>query len=62
MTSPYTLPSNTPRGKRKGEEAPADFELMLRAWNSGTPAGRDVAIEIADRNRIRALGANGAAK
>lgn len=30
-----------------------DFELMLRAWHSG-PAGRDVALQMADLDRTRA--------
>jgi len=30
-----------------------DFELLLRAWHSG-PAGRDVALQMADLDRTRA--------
>lgn len=41
------------RDKSKGAEPHVDFELMLRAWNSG-PTGRDLALEIADRNRENA--------
>lgn len=51
MSTPLPTP---PLSKRKGEaETHTDFELMLRAWHSG-PAGRDVALEIADRNRENA--------
>lgn len=32
---------------------PIDFQLMLELWHSGN-AGRDVALEMADRNRVNA--------
>jgi len=62
-TSPYTLPSNTPRAKRKGEEGRAALErevmagnrLRLLRWVEFTQA-------ICVPNIERALGANGAAK
>ena len=44
------------RTTRVGPDAShTDYELMLRAWHSG-PAGRDVALEMADLDRTRAAG------
>lgn len=30
-----------------------DFDLLVRLWNAG-PASRDVALEMADKNRVNA--------
>lgn len=35
-----------------------DFDLMLRAWHSG-PVGRDVALQMADLDRNRAMRTTG---
>ena len=36
------------------DEAFTEIEVMLAAWRTGTPAARDVALQLADGNRKRA--------
>ena len=36
------------------DDAFTDVEIMLAAWRTGTPAARDVALQMADDNRNRA--------
>lgn len=53
MTSPTPLLSPSLIQKEKREPEPTDFDLLVRLWNAG-PASRDVALEMADRNRVNA--------
>ena len=39
--------------ERQPVEAPVDLQLMIELWHAG-PASRDVALEMADRNRVNA--------
>lgn len=48
-----SLPPSPVRTDKEAVREPTDFDLLVRLWNAG-PASRDVALEMADRNRVNA--------
>lgn len=51
--NPTTDLETARQSRNEAARETTDFDLLVRLWNAG-PASRDVALEMADRNRVNA--------